>query len=193
MSRAAADHVPRSGLRAVPPGRRPMMHRIFRADPLTVREALAFLRERFDGSAAEDVIARLELALAEVLNNICEHGSRHDALRLGGRSHAPLIHLCVARHAGGIACAVTDDGQPLPEACLSPPVPPFHLISASGAADIPSLPEGGFGWFLIQDLTASLSYFREGRRNFLAFIVPVTEPVTSSQMSMQDIAINNRS
>ena len=47
------------------------------------------------------------------------------------------------------------------------------------------LPEGGFGWYLIQDLTASLSYFREGRRNFLAFIVPVTEPLT------QDSALVN--
>ena len=107
-------------LRQVPPGRQPMLHRIFRADPLTVREALAFLRERFDGSAAEDVIAKVELALAEVLNNICEHGSQHDALRLGGRVHAPLIHLCVARHTGGIACAITDDRHPLPTARQEP-------------------------------------------------------------------------
>ena len=45
-----------------------------------------------------------------------------------------------------------------------------------------SMPEGGYGWYLIQDLTASLSYFREGRRNFLAFIVPVTEPLTQDSM-----------
>ena len=39
-------------------------------------------------------------------------------MRLGGQIHAPLIHLCVARHTGGIACAITDDGQPLPQSCL---------------------------------------------------------------------------
>ena len=169
-------------LRQVPPGRQPMLHRIFRADPLTVREALAFLRERFDGSAAEDVIAKVELALAEVLNNICEHGSQHDALRLGGRVHAPLIHLCVARHTGGIACAITDDGQPLPPACLDPQTLPYILPEPSGEDAIAMLPEGGYGWYLIQDLTASLSYFREGRRNFLAFIIPITEPLTQDSL-----------
>ena len=164
-------------LRQVPPGRQPMLHRIFRADPLTVREALAFLRERFDGSAEDEVISKLELALAEVLNNICEHGARHEAMRLDGRSHAPLIHLCVARHVGGIACAVTDDGKPLPLSCLDPRDLPYVDIVAGDTASILLLPEGGFGWYLIQELTASLSYFREGRRNFLAFIVPVTEPL----------------
>lgn len=175
---AMADEPVRNRLRQVPPGRHPMLHRIFRADPLTVREALAYLRERFDGSATEDVIARVELVLAEVLNNICEHGSQHDALRLDGRVHAPLIHLCVARHTGGFACAITDDGQPLPPACLDPRTLPYILPAPPDKDMIALLPEGGFGWYLIQDLTASLSYFREGRRNFIAFIVPVTEPLT---------------
>lgn len=151
-----------------------MFHRIFRADPETVRAALVFLRQRFDGSAEDEVIAKLELALAEVLNNICEHGTMTEAMRLDGQPHAPLIHLCVARHVGGIACAVTDDGRPLPLSCLDPRDLPFVPGDGTG---ILRLPEGGFGWFLIQELTASLSYFREGRRNFLAFIVPVTEPL----------------
>lgn len=192
MNRTPAKHGLRGRLRPVPQGRQPIMHRIFRADPVIVREALTFLRERFDGSATEEVIARLELALAEVLNNICEHGARHDAVRLGGRTHTPLIHLCVARHTGGIACAITDDGQPLPPACLIPPSLPFPLLSPSDTVDISTLPEGGFGWFLIQDLTASLSYFREGRRNFLAFIIPVTEPITPSQMAMHSLTLTNR-
>ena len=157
------------------PGRQPMFHRIFRADPETVRAALIFLRERFQGSAEDEVIARLELALAEVLNNICEHGTRQEATRLGGRPHTPLIHLCVARHVGCIACAVTDDGRPLPLSCLDARDLPFVAMQPGNA--LASLPEGGFGWYLIQELTASLSYFREGRRNFLAFIVPVTEPL----------------
>ena len=173
----AAPGPERKRLRQVPPGRQPMLHRIFRADPLTVREALGYLRERFDGSAAEDVIAKVELALAEVLNNICEHGAQRDAMRLGGRIHAPLIHLCVARHTGGIACAITDDGQPLPQSCLEIRRLPWDLPDPALEDAIATLPEGGFGWFTIQDLTASLSYFREGRRNVLAFIVPVTEPL----------------
>lgn len=163
----------RGRLRVASTSRQPIFHRIFRADPMTVRDALVFLRQRFDGSAGDEVIARLELALAEVLNNICEHGTRHDAERLGGRIHSPLIHLCVVRHVGGIACAVTDDGRPLPPECLDPRTLPYVGPLEQGDDAVLMLPEGGFGWYLIQDLTASLSYFREGRRNFLAFIVPV--------------------
>jgi len=158
--------------------RQPMLHRIFRADPMTVRHALNFLHERFDGSAGEEAIFRVELALAEILNNICQHAGEGDAERPGGQGHAPLIHLCVIRHVGGIACAVTDDGIPLPDHCLGPRLPG---APATGQRD--TLPEGGFGWFLIQDLTASLSYFREGRRNFLAFIVPVGDAGSSGQFS----------
>src|SRR5690606_27965583 len=163
-------------LRCPPPGRQPMFHRIFRANPATVRAVLHFLRERFDGCAESEVISKVELALAEVLNNICEHGIRHEAERLQGQPHIPLIHLCVARHVGGIACAVTDDGRPLPPSCLEAHGLPTISAPADALDAILLLPEGGFGWFLIQELTASLSYFREGRRNFLGFIVPVAEP-----------------
>lgn len=163
----------RRRLRLAPHNRQPMLHRIFRADPSTVRDALLYLRERFDGSAGTEVLSRLELALAEVLNNICEHGGtpQPDPLH---RPHSPLVHLFVVRHVGGIACAVTDDGRPLPVECLDPRNLPHITDEAEGIDhDILLLPEGGFGWYLIQDLTASLSYFREGRRNFLVFIVPV--------------------
>lgn len=189
------EHIP-GRLRDASPSRQPIFHRIFRADPMTVRDALWFLRERFDGSARADVISKLELALAEVLNNICEHGSHADAERLGGRIHSPLIHLCVVRHVGGIACAVTDDGRPLPPECLDPRTLPYSDPPDQDDLSVLRLPEGGFGWYLIQDLTASLSYFREGRRNFLAFIVPVgsmsgDEPGlewTSNQMMSQNHA-----
>lgn len=165
----------RSRLRSAPQSRQPMLHRIFRADPMTVRDALVYLRERFDGSAETEVLSRLELALAEVLNNISKHGGNQEAEMIG-RPHSPLVHLFVVRHVGGIACAVTDDGRPLPPDCLDPRSLPY-VSSADDAPvddqDVMLLPEGGFGWYLIQDLTASLSYFREGRRNFLAFIVPI--------------------
>lgn len=168
----------RSRLRSAPQSRQPMLHRIFRADPMTVRDALVYLRERFDGSAETEVLSRLELALAEVLNNICEHGGNQETETIG-RPHSPLVHLFVVRHVGGIACAVTDDGRPLPPDCLDPRSLPYidsaQDMPAEEQGDVMLLPEGGFGWYLIQDLTASLSYFREGRRNFLAFIIPVVD------------------
>lgn len=164
-------------LRQPPPTRQPMLHRIFRADPLTVREALVSLRQRFDGSAGDEAIGRLELALAEVLNNICEHGAPDGMSPPCGQAHAPMIHLCVARHVGGIACAITDDGRPLPPDCLGPRTLPWSGGPPATSEAMLRLPEGGYGWYLIQDLTTSLSYFREGRRNFLGFIVPVAEPM----------------
>lgn len=154
-------------------GHRPVFHRIFPADPPTVRNALVFLRERFDGAAEEDVIGRLELALAEVLNNICQHSQQEKSLRHGGTVRAPMIHLCVIRHVGGIACAVTDDGTELPITCLQPRHLPGHDDLIGYGGQISDLPEGGFGWYLIQELSASLSYFREGQRNFLGFIIPI--------------------
>lgn len=70
-------------------------------------------------------------------------------------------------HAGGLACAVADDGTPLPPSCLVPArLPP---------PEIAALREGGFGWFMIRDLTQSLFYFRERRRNVLCFHIPPAE------------------
>ena len=41
-----------------------------------------------------------------------------------------------------------------------------HDLEALGEQD---LPEGGFGWFLIRELTHDLTYRRDGSRNHLSF------------------------
>ena len=173
-------------LRPAPGGHRPMFHRIFPADPRTVRNALVILRERFGNSAEIEVIGRLELALAEVLNNICQHGMQEKSLQRDGTVKAPMIHLCVIRHVGGIACAVTDDGTALPPDCLQPRQLPRHDAVSGYGEDPADLPEGGFGWFLIQELSASLSYFREGQRNFLGFIIPIGGTCADGTGAMAD-------
>ena len=136
----------------------PMFHRHFRADHDKVRSVLTDIRKRFSEDINDDTMGRLELVLAEVMNNVAEHGSER-ALR----SEQPSIHLCIVRHDSGLSCAVTDDGVSLPADCLLPRSLPDH-------GEI--LPEGGFGWYLIQDLTQALCYYREERRNFLAFSIP---------------------
>lgn len=138
------------------PDSQPMFNRVLRASPETVRGTLQDIRSRFADLVAEDTLGRLELVLAEVMNNVAEHAPDMAA---DGR---PVIHLCVVRHAGGLACALTDDGASLPDECLAP----RNLPRAT------DMPEGGFGWFLIQDLTQALCYYREGSRNYLAFSVP---------------------
>ncbi|MDO5705501.1 MAG: ATP-binding protein [Paracoccus sp. (in: a-proteobacteria)] len=157
-----------SGQQAVSPeGRRrvqsqPMFHRVFAANPMAVRAVLTDVRSRFRDNVDDDALGRLELVLAEVMNNVTEHGSALPPGDPGGR--APSIHLCIVRHDHGLSCAVTDDGVSLPADCLRPRDLPD--VATDG------LPEGGFGWYLIQDLTQALCYYREERRNFLAFCVP---------------------
>lgn len=149
----------------------PMFHRVFTADPWAVRQVVVDLRARFLGSVSRDAVDRMELAVAEVLNNIVQHGGALPYVVHGPPGARPAaritIHLTVTRHAGGLACAVTDDGGPLPPDCLTPAQLPVPEIAA--------LREGGFGWFMIRDLTQSLFYFREHRRNVLCFSVPPTE------------------
>lgn len=147
----------------------PMFHRIFAAHPLTVQQALIDLRARFIGAVPADAVDRMELAMAEVLNNIVQHGQRAPLpdLPKGARPPPVTIHLTVTRHAEGLACAVADDGTPLPSSCLIPAgLPP---------PEIAAMREGGFGWFMIRDLTQSLFYYREHRRNVLCFHIPPAE------------------
>lgn len=147
---------------------RPMFHRILRADPDAVRATLTAIRERFRNDVSADSLARLELVLAEVMNNITEHAPVACAERRA-EGRPTLIHLCIVSHRCGLACALTDDGVSLPSDCLLPrDLPQFAQ---------PELPEGGFGWYLIQDLTQELCYYREDQRNFLAFRVPFTDEV----------------
>ena len=163
----------RAGLlqnRAAPLRGEPMFHRILDADTTAVQLALLDVHRRFEGAVAEDALARMELVLAEVLNNIAQHGTG------AGKEPGPdaprrlsvTIHLTVTRHAGGLACAVADDGVPLPPGCL---VEPDH----PAAPELAALRAGGFGWGIIRTLARSLFHYRERNRNVLCFNIPRSE------------------
>lgn len=160
--------------RLIPPeaGARPepMFHRILDANPAAVQQALIDLRHRFEGRVADDALARMELVMAEILNNIAQHGTGRGKEPAADAPPRPpvTIHVAVTRHAGGLACAISDDGPPLPPGCL---VDPDHLPAPEAAA----LRAGGFGWVIIRDLTRSLFHFREGSRNVLCFNIPRRE------------------
>ena len=149
----------------------PMFHRVLQADPDTVRQTLQDLRTRFAPQVSADAMGRLELVLAEVMNNVAEHASLAPLPGTGSRS----IHLCVVMHDNGLSCAITDNGNRLPADCLLPRSLP--------AMDPLDLPEGGFGWCLIQGLTQSLCYYREDHRNCLAFMVPHQQSQFSGPIS----------
>ncbi|VDS08239.1 hypothetical protein PARHAE_01422 [Paracoccus haematequi] len=149
----------------------PMFHRVLQADPNDVRQALKDLRARFAPQLSADTMGRLELVLAEVMNNVVEHAE----LALLPDAMSRSIHLCVVMHDNGLSCAITDDGGRLPADCLLPRNLPVM--------DPLDLPEGGFGWCLIQGLTQSLCYYREDQRNCLAFMVPYQQSQFSGPIS----------
>ena len=142
----------------------PMFHRVFRAETGAVRTTLTDIVSRFGEAVDPGTLGRLELVLAEVMNNVAEHAGTGDSI---APPRLPWIHVTVVRHDQGIACAITDDGISLPEECLAPRMMP--------GPEMDELPEGGFGWCLIQGLTQSLCYYREKHRNFLAFSVPMEQ------------------
>ncbi|MDP3648183.1 MAG: ATP-binding protein [Tabrizicola sp.] len=100
-----------------------------------------------------------ELVLAEVLNNIVEHAY------VGCTGRITLsLDLC----ASGLAVRITDDGLAMPGGAV-----PSGLLPTNPAAPAATLPEGGFGWFLIKSLTRDLAYHRKEGRNHLSFTLPI--------------------
>jgi len=132
------------------------LHLLFPGDAQSVRQALktamAAFREMPLGGSLSGVV---EIVLAEVLNNVVEH-----AYAEHGRG---VVEVEVELTPAGLAFCVRDDGRPMPMGDM--PVGAAHDLDV--AAD--DLPEGGFGWFLIRELTEELCYRRIGNRNQLSF------------------------
>ncbi|WP_323038742.1 ATP-binding protein [Gemmobacter sp.] len=126
------------------------------AEPMAVRQALEQLFATVPpGLLPEDLRMSAEIVIAEVLNNIVEHayaGSSGD------------IDLSVQPLHGGLRCSVTDHGAPMPDHRL-----PGGALPAWQPDD---LPEGGFGWFMIQALAQDIRYDRIGATNRLTFWLP---------------------
>lgn len=100
-----------------------------------------------------------ELVIAEVLNNIVEHayGERPDgSIRLD-------MHFGETR----LSATFIDSGVAMPNGSL-PDGNPANLD-----VDTQMLPEGGFGWNLIQSLSDRLVYERRADQNHLHLEMPV--------------------
>ncbi|MEM8824548.1 MAG: ATP-binding protein [Pseudomonadota bacterium] len=150
----ARSHWGRTGPR---PARR--LHRSF---PATAVEVTAFLSDFIlrTGAWTADR-ARLddaELVLAEILNNIVEHGST---------GPDTMVEITLVFDATRIRAEVVDNGAALPLACL--------LDSGLPRMEpgIRNLPEGGFGWFMIHQIAGDIAYEHVGGQNRLIFSIPL--------------------
>lgn len=124
-----------------------------------IRGALAQVMARLDPlELTADCRSSAELVLAEVLNNVIEHAYAEESGPIG-------LELRLA--ADALACSIHDTGLPMPDG--TPP------SSRQALLDVPldSLPEGGFGWFLIRSLTRDIEYVRERDGNRLSFLLPL--------------------
>ena len=138
--------------------RTPDFHRHFQGRFLEVRGVLAELRGSLTryGPVCCDV-ATTEIVLAEVLNNIVEHGYQ---------GTAGPVELRVWADSAGLTFVVIDAGAPLPGG--QPPARDARCLPD----DPDALPESGFGWHLIHSLTEGLEYETQLGSNRLRGRVP---------------------
>ncbi|PRY80023.1 ATP-binding protein [Marivita geojedonensis] len=112
-------------------------------------EILNRVDNALQGSVDPAMRGRVQITLAEALNNVAEHACRN--LRLGA------VAVAVKRCAWGLEIRMTDWGRPLPD--LSIPI--------AHAPDPGQLAEGGYGWFLIGQLASGVCYRRYADQNRL--------------------------
>ena len=127
---------------------------------LSVRDALEQLKRGLSPiGLSNDDLASVEVVLGEVLNNIVEHAY--------GRSKEGEISISCVPRPFVLRFSVEDEGAALPDEQL----PEGELPCLQGPLE--TLPEGGFGWYLVRNLSFDLKYQRVGQRNVLAFSIPV--------------------
>lgn len=107
-----------------------------------------------------DEASTVELVMAEALNNIVEHAYPE------GDPVGPISITC--EHAcDGLHLTVVDQGRGMPDGKT-----PLG-VAVDLDVDLPNLPEGGFGWFLIRDLAKDVQYQRIEPENRLSLRLAV--------------------
>jgi len=131
------------------------MHLTQPEDFLSVRGALAGIRNDFlhQGHRDEQFL-KIEMVLAEALNNIAEHG--------GPSVHKSPITIRWQYEKGLFSATLNDKGHPYPAAAI-----PDTGNPRLDAEDT-DLPEGGFGWHIICQLCDTVCYQRIADQNQLA-------------------------
>lgn len=127
----------------------------FKATELEARSAIAETSGRLRAAGVPSARAdEIEIALAEAINNVVEHAF--------AGSENGTVHLLCSLRPNRLDIRICDTGSPLPDERLPPG------LAADLAVPRSELPEGGFGWFLIRELTSEIRYDRCGNSNHLS-------------------------
>ncbi len=116
-----------------------------------------------------DACGTAEIVLAEALNNIAEHAF--------ATTQTGTIRVTLTPGQTGLTAEIVDKGTALPGLC-----PPVGQLPPLGGTTR-SLPEGGFGWFLIRTLTDCLSYTRHAGENHLCLRLALSRRETGNVRS----------
>lgn len=132
----------------------------FAATPVATRRALRGLRAALERAAVgPELVGRIELVIAEVLNNIAEHA--------GAGPSPPMASLMAELCGGGVRVSVSDSGRPMPGGALPAGALPERNVPRE------NLPEGGFGWYLIRAQADAVGYSRkDGKNNLKLYFRP---------------------
>lgn len=134
----------------------------FKATFRWVRRAIHETMDALDEhglTAAE--MGSVEIVLAEALNNIVEH-----AYPQGQEGD---IYLALRLRTSGLIVEIRDRGRPMPKGRA----PIGNHPMAEFEHD--SMPEGGYGWYIIRELVRDLIYDRQNGENLLIFRLSIGE------------------
>ena len=137
------------------------MHLVFPSSQIATRNALGeVMRALAPLGLDEDRRGSLEILLAETLNNVVEHAYPGEP---GG-----VIEMQCETCDDTLRITVQDRGVALVNGI------PEGLPAELGDR-LEDLPEGGFGWFLIRQLSETVTYLRQGDRNNLSLTFPLSD------------------
>ncbi|CUH86740.1 Serine-protein kinase RsbW [Phaeobacter sp. CECT 5382] len=127
----------------------------FTATELDARSGISLVVKRLrDFNLPEERVGDVQIALAEAVNNVVEHA-------YSGQATGDVRIRCDLEREQ-LWIRISDAGPPFPDDQL----PAGERADVSGPLE--DLPEGGFGWFLIRELTNRIHYERQNGNNQLS-------------------------
>lgn len=127
------------------------------ADYRWVRRAIHEIEDELvaAGIGSED-IGSIAIVLAEALNNVVEHAF--------DSNEGQYITLVIRARRQSLLFEIRDDGRPMPKGRA-----PIGSHPMSELNQFDTMPEGGYGWYLIRELVQDLVYDRQNDENILFF------------------------